>query len=215
MRVLKPHGSFVMNIKEGVENGERQTYVMELVLALRWQQGWKLVEEYIWHKKNSPPGKWPNRFRDNWEHLFHFTKNKLFNMYQEAVMIPIGDWAKSRLSKLNETDQTRDPSATGSGFGKKVANWLGRDKVYPNNVLHTASECGNKNHSAAFPEDVPEWFIKLFTVPGDTVLDPFAGSGTTCLAAYTLGRQFVGIDNRPENISRAEARLAGATCRQK
>ena len=61
LRVLKPTGSFVLNIKEKCVNGERSTYVLELILALR-KQGWKWVEEYIWHKKNAMCGKWKNRF---------------------------------------------------------------------------------------------------------------------------------------------------------
>ena len=63
LRVLKPDGSFVLNIKERVVDGERHTYVLELILAMR-KQGWLWTEEYCWHKKNSYPGKWPNRFRD-------------------------------------------------------------------------------------------------------------------------------------------------------
>ena len=78
LRVLKPTGSFVLNIKERVDNGERSTYVMELILEMR-KQGWLWTEEYIWHKKNAYPGKWPNRFRDAWERLLHFNKNKKFN----------------------------------------------------------------------------------------------------------------------------------------
>jgi site-specific DNA-methyltransferase (adenine-specific) len=66
LRVLKPTGTFVLNIKEKVTNGERNTYVIELILAMR-KQGWLWTEEFIWHKKNSFPGKWPNRFRDSWE----------------------------------------------------------------------------------------------------------------------------------------------------
>lgn len=64
-RVLKRTGSFVLNIKEKVDDGERHTYVLELILALR-KQGWLWTEEYIWHKRNCHPGKWPNRFRDAW-----------------------------------------------------------------------------------------------------------------------------------------------------
>ncbi len=122
-RVLRATGSFVLNIKEGVNNGERLTYVLELVLALR-QQGWLWTEEYIWHKKNSFPGKWPNRFRDAWEHCYHFTKQRDFYMNQEAVMVPMGDWAKSRLKTLSRTDRVRDQSAVGSGFGKNVSKWI-------------------------------------------------------------------------------------------
>jgi len=193
LRVLKPTGTFVLNIKEKVVDGERHTYVIELILALR-KQGWLWTEEFIWHKKNSFPGKWPNRFRDSWERLLQFNKSKLFNMYQEEVMVPTGDWAKGRLKNLSRTDLIRDESRVGSGFGKRIANWVDRDKAFPNNVLHLATECGNKNHSAAFPEALPEWFIKLFTKKGDVVLDPFLGSGTTSRVAKRLGRNSIGIE---------------------
>lgn len=55
-RVLKPTGTFMLNIKEKTVNGERHTYVLQLILALK-KQGWLWTEEFIWHKKNSFPGK--------------------------------------------------------------------------------------------------------------------------------------------------------------
>ncbi|MBA7546956.1 Modification methylase PvuII [subsurface metagenome] len=197
LRVLKPTGTFILNIKEKVVEGERSTYVMELILAMR-KQGWFWTEEFIWHKKNSYPGKWPNRFRDSWERLLQFNKNRKFNMYQEEVMVPMGDWANNRLKNLSETDKIRDNSKVGSGFGKNISNWLDREKAYPTNVLHLATECNNKNHSAAFPEELPEWFIKLFTKENNTVLDPFMGSGTTLNAANRMKRNSIGIDIVPE-----------------
>ena len=196
LRVLKPTGTFILNIKERVVNGERHTYVIELILKMR-EHGWLWTEEFMWHKKNSYPGKWTNRFRDNWERLLQFNKQKSFKMFQEAVMVPVGDWAKERLARLSETDKTRDESRVGSGFGKNVSNWLGRDKVYPTNVIHMATECSNKNHSATFPVALPAWFIKLFTEPSDIVLDPFIGSGTTLVACQNLGRKGRGIEISP------------------
>mgnify|MGYP001581627338 CR=1 FL=1 len=206
-RVLKPTGTFILNIKERVVNGERHTYVIELILRMR-EQGWLWTEEFMWHKKNSYPGKWPNRFRDNWERLIQFNKDRRFHMYQEAVMVPVGDWAKDRLAKLSDTDKIRDESRVGSGFGKNVSNWLGRHLVYPTNVIHMATECSNRDHSAAFPVELPAWFINLFTKPGDTVLDPFMGSGTTALAAIQLGRNFAGIDVSKEYVELARKRTA-------
>jgi len=191
--VLKPTGSFVLNIKERVVAGERHTYVMELIIEMR-KRGWLFTEEYIWHKRNCYPGKWPNRFRDAWERCIHFTKQKKFAMYQDAVRVPMGDWKHARLKSLSETDRRRDESKVGSGFGKKIENWVGRDLAYPANVLHLATECSNRSHAAAFPDALPEWFIKLFSVAGDTVLDPFSGSGTTMRVARDLGRHAVGIE---------------------
>ena len=207
LRVLKPTGTFILNIKEKVVDGERSTYVMELILEMR-KQGWLWTEEFIWHKKNCFPGKWSNRFRDAWERLLQFNKEKKFNMYQDAVKIPIGDWAKGRLKNLSETDKIRDNAKNGSGFGKNVSNWVGKETVYPTNVVHLATECNNKNHSAAFPRELPEWFIKLFTQENDTVLDPFMGSGTTIEVANQMRRNAIGIEIIPEYYDEVKQQFA-------
>ena len=206
LRVLKPTGTFILNIKERVVNGERHTYVLELIIAMR-KQGWLWTEEFVWHKKNCYPGKWPNRFRDAWERLLQFNKSKKFNMYQETVMVPVGDWAGTRLKNLSQTDKIRDNAKNGSGFGKNVSHWLNRDKVYPTNVVHLATECNNKNHSAVFPAALPEWFIKLFTKEMDTVLDPFVGSGTTLAAAKKMKRNSIGIEILPQYYEMAKSRI--------
>ncbi|OGF22365.1 DNA methylase [Candidatus Falkowbacteria bacterium RBG_13_39_14] len=205
-RVLKPRGTFILNIKEKADNGERNSYVLELILALR-KQGWIWTEEFIWHKKNCYPGKWPNRFRDAWERLLQFNKTRDFKMYQENVMIPVGNWASGRLKKLSVTDRIRDNSKSGSGFGKNISNWLNRTMVYPTNVVRFATVCNNKNHSAPFPEELPEWFIKLFTEKRDWVLDPFLGSGTTSEVAQRMQRNSIGIEIIPEYVSMATEKI--------
>ena len=205
-RVLKPTGTFILNIKEKVTNGERNIYVLELIIKMR-EQGWLWTEEFMWHKKNSFPGKWSNRFRDSWERLLQFNKEKKFAMYQDAVKVEVGSWAKGRLNNLSKTDKIRDNAKNGSGFGKNVSNWIGREKVYPTNVLHLATECNNKNHSAAFPNSLPEWFIKLFTKENDTILDPFAGSGTTLFVAQKLNRNSIGIEIVPEYVEKIKINL--------
>jgi len=153
------------------------------------------------------PGKWPNRFRDAWERCLHFTKRRQFAMYQDAVRVPMGNWRVARLKNLSETDKRRDNSRVDSGFGKKIANWVGRDWAYPTNVLYLATECGNQNHSATFPVDLPAWFIRLFTQPGDVVLDPFVGSGSTAVACVRLGRYYLGIDVDPGFVELARRRV--------
>lgn len=217
-RVLKDDGSFILNIKEHPKNGERCTYVLELVLALK-EQGWIWVEEYCWFKKNSFPGKWPNRFRDSWERCFHFTKNKKFKMYQNNVKVPIGDWAEKRFKSMSENDFIRHISKNNKHIARNVSNWLNKKKVFPPNVLvfeeehrlylsnvvETACDNSSKDHSAIFPIELPSWFIRLFTKEGDIVLDPFMGSGSTAVAALLHRRSFLGTEVVPEYVKEAKA----------
>lgn len=122
-------------------------------------------------------------------------------------MVPMGDWADRRLKNLSATDKVRDPSKVGSGFGKKISNWIGREMAYPTNVLHLATETRNRNHSAVFPEGLPEWFIKLFTVDGDWVLDPFMGSGTTMRVAQKMHRNSIGMEIMDEYYYLAKGQI--------
>ena len=162
LRVLKPTGTFILNIKEPVIKGERHTCVIETILGMK-NQGWILSEELLWHKANSFPGKWPNRFRDAYERLLQFNVTTNYRLNAEAV------------------------------------------KQHPNNVLYGATVCNNQQHSAAFPEWLPEWFVLAFTRPDDVVLDPFLGSGTTAEVALRHGRRAVGIEMHPpywQNLQR-------------
>jgi site-specific DNA-methyltransferase (adenine-specific)/site-specific DNA-methyltransferase (cytosine-N4-specific) len=127
---LKPSGTFILNIKEKVLDGQRSTYVMELIIEMK-KQGWLWTEEFIWHKKNSYPGKWSNRFRDSWERLLQFNKERKFNMYQEEVMVPMGDWAKSRLKNLSDTDKIRDNSKVGRELSQQEIEKI-RDLIASN-----------------------------------------------------------------------------------
>ena len=196
-RVLKPTGSFVLNI-----DGERHTYVLDLILALKRETGFRWVEEYIWHKTTAMPGKWKYRFRDSWERILHFSKTCDVKMHQDAVRVPIGDWTEARLSNMSENDMTRQQSATNPKTGRRMANWEGKKTVLPTNVIHKAPVCHNTGHSAAFPEWLPEFFIKLLTNEGDVVLDPFVGSGTTMRVAERLGRKAMGIDMDRECVAK-------------
>ena len=91
-----------------------------------------------------------------------------------------------------------------------MEHWLNRDTVYPDNVLHLGTESHNQNHCAAFPQALPDWFIRLFTKEKDIVLDPFIGSGTTAVAAKQLDRRFIGIDISEEYCRIARGRLKQA-----
>lgn len=171
------------------------------------KQGWRYVDDYIWHKTTGMPGKWNGRFRDLWEHCFHFTKNKGFFMDQDAVKVPVGDWSKTRLKSLSENDKARHKSGTGSGSGRKVDNWVGKDTVYPGNVLHGSPVTHNTGHSAAYPVWLPEFFIKLFCPSDGIVLDPFMGSGTTAVAAHNLERNVIGCELLPTHADICKERV--------
>lgn len=198
-RVLADDGSFVLNIKDKVINGTRNRYVWHTVEALS-DHGWLCIDDYIWHKPNAMPGYWPNRLRDEWEYCFHMSKNKKFAMYQDAVKKPIGEWAEKRLSNLNGKSAERHNSENNSGFGRDLRKWCNRKEVTPGNALSVPLVGKNMGHPAVFPTALPEFFIKLFTLEGDTVLDPFAGSGSTGIAAEELNRSVVLIDTKKEYV---------------
>ncbi len=198
LRILKPSGSFVLNIKEKCVDGERHPYVLNLILDLNRDVGFRWVEEYIWHKTTSAPGKWKYRFRDSWERILHFSKTKDIKMRQDAVKVPIGGWTDSRLKNMSTSDRVRQESSTQSGVGRRISAWEGKKTVYPSNVLHKSPVAHNTGHSAPFPEWLPEFFINLFTDESDIVLDPFLGSGTTFRVAKKMNHIPVGIEIRAD-----------------
>ena len=111
--------------------------------------------------------------------------------------------------RRTEQSRNRESSASGSPFGRNVSNWVGRDLANPTNVLHFATEYGFVGHSAALPEELLEFFIKLFTRQGDVVCDPFMGSGTTGVVCKCLNRSSIGIDILEKNVRLAETACDG------
>lgn len=203
---LKPSGSLVINIKDKVVGGVRHRYAWHTIEAL-CAKGWYSIEDYLWHKTNPMPGYWPTRLRDGWEYCFHLAKSKKPFFNTDAVRKPIGDWVESRLRKLGENDLSRHNSVNKSGFGRDVSRWVGKRTVLPSNVLSLALVGKNRGHPAVFPVDLPLFFIKLLCPENGLVIDPFAGSGTTGLAALSLGRQCVLIDNNAAYCQQAIKRL--------
>ncbi len=89
------------------------------------------------------------------------------------------------------------------------AEWLD----WTSGLWSFSGTCSPKWHPAPFPEELPRRLIKLFSFPGALVLDPFLGSGTTAIAAATLGRRFYGVDRNPEFVARARQRLGAELSR--
>ncbi len=205
-RVLADDGSFVLNVKDKIVNGIRHRFVWHTIEALT-AGGWLCIDDYIWVKPNAMPGYWPNRLRDEWEYCFHLTKRAKFAMYQEAIKQPIGNWAEKRLAKLTGKSNGRHNSENNSGFGRDLRKWVGKELVLPGNTVKVPLVGKNMGHPAAFPTGLPKFFMKLFTRQGDKVLDPFAGSGSTGLAAEELKRNVVLIDNKKDYFDVMKKRL--------
>ncbi len=203
---LKPEGSLVINIKDKVVDGVRHRFVWRTIDAL-CKKGWYAIEDYIWHKPNPMPGRWPTRLRDGWEYCFHLSKSKRPFFNPDKVRKPIGDWAESRLAKLGKNDLSRHNSVNQSGFGRDISKWVDKKTVLPSNVLSLALVGKNKGHPAVFPVDLPAFFIKLLCPDDGLVVDPFAGSGTTGIAALQLGVKSILIDNNPKYFDEAINRI--------
>jgi DNA modification methylase len=206
---LKADGSLVINIKDKVVDGVRHRFVWRTIEAL-CERGWHSIDDYIWRKTNPMPGYWPTRLRDGWEYCFHLAKSKrpFFDSdAADAVRRPIGAWVESRLRKLGENDLSRHNSVNESGFGRDISKWVGKQTVLPSNVISLALVGKNQGHPAVFPVDLPLFFIKLLCPEDGFVVDPFGGSGTTGLAALSLGRKCVLIDNNPTYCQEAIRRL--------
>lgn len=205
-KALKPDGSLIINIKDKVVDGIRHRYVWHTIEAL-CERGWFSIEDYLWQKPNPMPGYWPTRLRDGWEYCFHLSKSKRPYFNADAVRKPIGDWVESRLRNLGKNDQSRHNSVNSSGFGRDISKWVGKQTVLPSNVLSIPLVGKNKGHPAVFPVDLPLFFIKLLCPDNGLVVDPFAGSGTTGIAALSLGRQCILIDNNLEYCQQSLERL--------
>ena len=206
--VLKDDGSLVINIKDKIVNGARHRYVWDTIMQLS-NAGWVCIDDYVWHKPNAMPGFWPTRLRDGWEYCFHLAKCTRPYINQDAVRIPIGDWAKNRLQNLGKNDLDRQNSKNKSGFGRDISRWVGKETVLPQNVISAAVVGRDKGHPAVFPVELPSFFIKLLSRPNSLIIDPFGGSGTTGLAALNLSRNALLVDANEQYCRLAFERVRG------
>jgi len=202
---LKFSGSLVINIKDKIVDKVRHRYVWQTIQSLN-TLGWQSIDDYVWHKKTSMPGRWPSRLRDGWEYIFHLskTKNPYFN--QEEVMIPISPATKIKVDNMKD-EHICEASKTGSGFMRDLKAWQNKEFVSPTNVLHLSPENHNRRHPAVYPVALPLFFIKLLSKPHEMIMDPFSGSGSTGVAAIRAGRHCILIDNKYDYCLVAKERL--------
>jgi ParB/RepB/Spo0J family partition protein len=209
-RTLKPTGSFILNINDCVVNKNRHPFVHELILRSTKETPLKLYDTYYWVKRGTLPNG-SNKRLNNWtEYLFHFCKDPdavKWNM--DAVREPYDMNTVTRCKyPVNTLDAPVDEKGRPRARGRRVIQLNPKGKR-PSNVFYfpTAAAVRDKKHPAAFHPDLPTWFIKALTDENDLVADVFAGSGTTCIAAKSLKRNFIGIELNEEYQKCALERL--------
>lgn len=220
-RILKPDGSFILNIGDNTIHGETHLYTFEIPIVLKRELGFKFIDPFIWHKKTVPPGRFSNRFKGAWEFCYHFAKSTKIKFNPKAVAQPASEVSVARYLRHKDTHVMQ--SQSGSGFNNPSKGARKRDQnnistnderlnmleeALPSNVLYLSPETMNVEHPAPFPADLPAFFIKAFTNEGDVVYDPFAGSGTTAEVCLRTGRKYIGSEKEKQYLPVQKRRLA-------
>jgi DNA modification methylase len=205
-RVLQPHGSFVLNYRSKRHGDERGLLQYELVFWLR-EQGFLFAEDFIWGKPSPPPGRFNRFLKDAVEYCFQFAKSPGWQFYPEAVLQP-ARWDKKDRERRKRLKQNYERVNEPSGHGRRRVQ-AGPDWVRPSTLLTLEPEFGPNptHHPARFPLEIPDFFIRLMTQPGQLVVDPFAGTCTTAVAAEKHGRRWLMAELDPDYASILPERL--------
>ena len=220
-RILKDDGSFVLNINDKVVNGEQQLYVFKLVIFLCEVIGFRYVRDYIWHNPATPPniystGKY-GRTKKSHEYCFWFSKTDKWTFNMDPIRKPYSPDMQKYLQGKGKGGREENTRPSTHNFVCNV-KWKDNGGSDPGSVIDLANtsstdyftkHCKEKGirHPARFPKQLAEFFILAATNPGDIVLDPFSGSGTTCVVADELGRNWIGIDANSDYCSISEERM--------
>ena len=219
-RVLKPDGSFVLNIGGSYNPGAptRSLYQFRLLLMLCDEINFHLAQECFWYNpaKLPSPAEWVNvrriRIKDSVEYIWWLSKTPHPKADNRRVLVDYsadmkrllrrGYKAKRRPSGHVITAKFRDRG------GSIPSNVIERGNNESNSdYIRLCDEYGLKPHPARFPAALPEFFTKLLTVPGELVLDPFAGSNTTGAVAEQLERRWLAFELEPKYIDTARLRF--------
>ena len=211
-RVLKPSGSFILNINDNCSNGLRNPFIYELIYRSQKETKLKFYDTYIWHKMNGIPNGSLKRFRNTTEFIFHFVKNqKELKFYMDRVLQEPADATKNR-GKYPWTVKAHGIIVDGERQkDKSLIKDYSADKVRPDNVFRfpTAGLARDNTirHPAPYHKDLPTYFINLLTDEGDTILDVFSGIGTTGLGCND--RNYIGIELNEKYAEFSKKRLNG------
>jgi len=207
-RVLAPHGSFVLNYRSRRTGSERGVLQYELVFWLR-EQGFLFAEDFVWGKPSPPPGRFNRHLKDAVEYCFQFAKSRQWQFFPEQCLAP-ARWDAADRARRRKLAHNYERVSEPSGHGRRRVQ-AGPDLVRPSTLLLHEPEFGPNPtaHPCRFPVDLPAFFIKLLTLPGQVVLDPFGGTGTTAVAAEGLGRRWLLTEADAGYAAALPGRLAG------
>jgi DNA modification methylase len=207
LRTLKPHGSFVLNYRSKRRGDERGVLQYEMIFWLR-RQGFLFCEDFVWGKPSPPPGRFNRFLKDAVEYCFQFAKTPRWQFFPEHCLAPARWDAKDRERRKKLAHNYVRANAP-SGQGRKRVQ-AGPDLVRPSTLLHLEPEFSPNpsRHPARFPLELPTFFIKLLTKPGQLVVDPFGGTGTTALAAEKLERRWLVTEIDPNYAAVVPSRFA-------
>jgi DNA modification methylase len=201
-RVLKPGGVIVWVVADATINGSETLTSMRQAIFLHDQCGMNVHDTMIWEKSSfSAVGSLAVRYAPSWEYMFIISKGnpKTFNPIKDKPNINAG-------VPLAGTKRQADGSMmpiSASGKGKIISDLGQRKNIWKINEEKTQ----NSLHPAVFPEQIAADHILSWSNPGDIVLDPFSGSGTTCVAAKALSRHWIGIEINEEYNQMARRRI--------
>lgn len=220
-RVLRSDGSFVVNIGGAWQKGRpiRSLYHFKLLLALVEDVGLNLAQEIYWQNpaKIPTPAEWVNvqriRVKDSVEPCWWLAKTDRPKASNLGVLVPYSD------DMLRLIDRGFRAKRRPSGHLAKAGWQKDHGGAIPGNVLTMGNNDSNgryiamltarglKVHPARFPVQLPEWFIRFLTDPGDIVLDIFGGSMTTGWAAERLDRAWLGFELSNEYVEASRLRF--------
>lgn len=172
------------------------------------QDGWYLRQDIIWHKPNPMPESVRDRCTKSHEYIFLLAKNDRYFYDNEAIKEPAQDWGTR--DRTNGKYHNK-----GTGLSPHTGLTKSYEKKNKRSVWSITTKPFKGAHFAVMPEGVAEPCILAGSEIGDTVLDPFAGSGTTGVVALRNGRKFIGIELNPEYTELAKRRILNSLTKEK
>lgn len=170
--------------------------------------GWYLRQDIIWHKPNPQPESVRDRCTKAHEYIFLLSKSERYFFDHEAIK----EKAKQPFGRPSQVAQ-RKQRALGQNMTGTLGSNYGPEKRNRRSVWTVATRPYKGAHFATFPPALIEPCILAGSRPGDIVLDPFMGSGTTAAVAIQHGRQYLGCELNPEYGPLQDQRIAEATAR--